>query len=209
MSKQILNDRSVVITLGQVLLMALFAYIGLLFGSADIRLRNSAVAHAAEPLENALGSPTTGSANAASQNPRGKANLLAKVNARLSKDNRFRKIKASVSQPGVVILEGEVFDEEVKQLAAQRVRKVDGVKKVINALHISTLTWLQEQNRVTRMLHDNGYQSVKAKVIGDTVFLSGEVHSETDKHKIEALVETDAPVKVGTNLIRVAPGSIF
>jgi osmotically-inducible protein OsmY len=38
-----------------------------------------------------------------------------------------------------VILEGEVFDEEVKQLAAQRVRKIDGVKKVINALHISDM----------------------------------------------------------------------
>ena len=209
MSKQILNDRSVIITLGQVLSMALFAYIALLLGSADIRFRNCGVAHAAEPSESASGSPTTGSANATSQNPRRKANLLAKVNARLSKDNRFRKIKASVSQPGVVILEGEVFDEEVKQLAAQRVRKIDGVKKVINALHISTLTWLQEQNRVTQMLHDNGYQSVKAKVIGDTVFLSGEVRSEADKHKIEALIESDAPVRVGTNLIRVVPGSIF
>jgi len=143
------------------------------------------------------------------QNPRRKVNLLAKVNARLSKDNRFRKIKASVSQPGVVILEGEVFDEEIKELAAQRVRKIAGVKKVINALHISTLTWLQEENRVTQMLHDNGYQSVKAKVIGDTVFLSGEVRSEADKHKIEALIESGAPVRVGTNLIRVAPGSIF
>jgi osmotically-inducible protein OsmY len=188
--------------------MALFAYIALLFGSADIRFRNYAVAHAAEPSERASGSPTTESANATSQNPR-RTNVLAKVNARLSKDNRFRKITASVSQPGVVILEGEVFDEEVKQLAGQRVRQVDGVKKVINALHISTLTWLQEQNRVTQMLHDNGYQSVKAKVIGDTVFLSGEVHSEADKHKIEALIESDAPVKVGTNLIRVAPRSIF
>lgn len=189
--------------------MALFAYIVLPFGSADIRFRNYAVAHASEPSERASGSPTTGSANATSQHPRRKVNLLAKVNARLSRDNRFRKITASVSQPGVVILEGEVFDEEVKQLAAQRVRKVDGVKKVINALHISTLTWLQEQNRVTQILHDNGYQSVKVKVIGDTVFLSGEVHSEADKHRIEALIESDAPVKVGTNLIRVAPGSIF
>jgi osmotically-inducible protein OsmY len=209
MTKKTLDDRSVFITLGQVLSMALFAYIALLFGSADIRFRNYAVAHAAEPSEGASGSPTTKSTNAMSQNPRRQANVLAKVNARLSKDNRFRKIKASVSQPGVVILEGEVFDEEVKQLAGQRVRNVDGVKKVINALHISTLTWLQEQNRVTQMLHDNGYQSVKAKVIGDTVFLSGEVRSEADKHKIEALIESDAPVKVGTNLIRVAPGSIL
>ena len=162
MCKQILNDRSMVITLGQVLSIALFAYITLLFGSADIRFRNSAVAHAAEASERASGSPTTGSANATSQNPRRKANLLAKVNARLSKDNRFRKITASVSQPGVVILEGEVFDEEVKQLAGQRVRQVDGVKKLINALHISTLTWLQEQNRVTQMLHDNGLSERKS-----------------------------------------------
>src|SRR5713101_4213129 len=64
MSKQILNDRSVIITLGQVLSMALFEYIALLLGSADIRFRNCAVAHAAEPSESALGSPTTGSANA-------------------------------------------------------------------------------------------------------------------------------------------------
>jgi len=99
----------VIITLGQVLSLALFAYIVLLFGSADIRFRNSAVAHAADASERASGSPTTGSANAVSQNPRRKVNLLAKVNARLSKDNRFRKIKASVSQPGVVILEGEVW----------------------------------------------------------------------------------------------------
>jgi osmotically-inducible protein OsmY len=209
MSKEILNDRSVVIMLGQVLSIALLVYIASLFGAADGRFRNSAVAHAAQRSEGASESPTTANANTTSQSPGRKANLLAKVNARLSKDNRFRKIKASVSQPGVVILEGEVFDEEVKQLAAQRVRQVDGVKKVINALHISTLTWLQEQNRVTQILHDNGYQSVKAKVIGDTVFLSGEVHSEADKHKIEALIESDAPVKVGTNLIRVAPGSIF
>ena len=44
-----------------------------------------------------------------------------------------------------------------------------GVRRRSKPIHISTLTWLQEQNRVTQMLHDNGYQSVKAKVIGDTV----------------------------------------
>jgi osmotically-inducible protein OsmY len=187
----------------------MFAYIALLFGSSDIRFQNFTVAHAAERLEALSESSTTANKRATLQSPQGRANLLAKVNVRLSNDNRFRKIRASVSQPGVVILEGEVFDEEVKQLAAQRVRQVDGVKKVINALHISTLTWLQEQNRVAQMLRNNGYQNVKAKVIGDTVYLTGEVHSEADKRKIEALIESDAPVKVGTNLIRVAPGSIF
>jgi osmotically-inducible protein OsmY len=207
MSKRIPNNR--IVTLRQVLSVALFAYIVLLFASADTRFRHSAVAQAAERTEGASGPPTRGTANATSQSQGRRANLLAKVNARLSKDNRFRKIKASVSQPGVVILEGEVFDEEVKQLATQRVRKIDGVKKVINALHISTMTWLQEQNRITQMLHDNGYKSVKAKVVGDTVYLSGEVHSEADKNKIEALIESEAPVKVGTNLIRVAPRKIF
>jgi osmotically-inducible protein OsmY len=204
MSKQNVNGRRVVITLGQVLSIALFAYVALL---SDNRFRNSAVAQAAG--RGASGFSTTANAISASQSPGRKANLLAQVNARLSKDNRFRKIKVSVSQPGVVILEGEVFDEEVKQLAAQRVRKIDGVKKVINTLHMSTLTWLQEQNRITQMLHNHGYQSVKAKVIGDTVFLSGEVHSEEDKHKIETLIESDAPVNIGTNLIRVDPRSIF
>lgn len=209
MPNHVLNDRRVLITLGQVLGMTLLSYLGLLFGSADIQFRNSTAAQAAERSEAPSESLTTANANATSPSAGRKANLLAKVNARLSNDNRFRKVKPSVSLPGVVILEGEVFDEEVKQLATQRVRQVDGVKKVINALHISTLTWLQEQNRVTQMLHANGYQSVKAKVVGDTVFLSGEVRSEADKRKIEALIEADAPVKVGTNLIRVAPGTIF
>jgi hypothetical protein len=104
--------------------MALFAYIALL---SDSPFAHFTVGHAAE--RGASGSSNTANSTATSQSPGRRADLLAQVKVRLSKDNRFRKIKASVSQPGVVILEGEVFDEEVKQLAVQRVHRGRWCKK--------------------------------------------------------------------------------
>jgi BON domain-containing protein len=57
----------------------------------------------------------------------------------LQADSRFKTVRLSTTQPGVVMLEGEVFDDAAKAAAEQTVVGVQGVKRVINALTTETL----------------------------------------------------------------------
>jgi len=115
-----------------------------------------------------------------------------------------------VTQPGVIVLEGEVFDNDAKGAAEQTVVGVEGVKRVINALRTNSLQWLLVQNRINQALQQNGFPLVSVKVIGNTAFISGQVNSNSDKDRAIAVVNSAAPdVTIGTNLIDVIPQGIF
>jgi enamine deaminase RidA (YjgF/YER057c/UK114 family) len=54
------------------------------------------------------------------------------------------------------------------------------------------------------MLQQNGFALVSVKVIGKTVFLSGQVGSDADKDRAASVVKSAAPdMTIGTNLIEV------
>jgi osmotically-inducible protein OsmY len=115
-----------------------------------------------------------------------------------------------VTQPGVIVLEGEVFDNDAKGAAEQTVVGVEGVKRVINALKTDSLQWLVVQNRINQALQQNGFPLVSVKVIGKTAYISGQVSSDAEKDKAITVVNSTAPdVTIGTNLITVMPQGIL
>jgi osmotically-inducible protein OsmY len=113
-----------------------------------------------------------------------------------------------VTQPGVIVLEGDVFDNDAKGAAEQTAVGVEGVKRVINALTTNSLQWLLVQNRINQALQQNGFPLVSVKVIGKTAYISGHVSSNADKDRAVTVVNSTAPdVTIGTNLINVvSPG---
>ena len=136
--------------------------------------------------------------------------LQSKVQLALQSDPRFKSVRATVTQPGVIVLEGEVFDRDAKSAAEQTAMGVAGVTRVINALTTNSLQWLLVQNRINQALQQNGLPLVSVKVIGNTAFISGQVNSNSDKDRAVAVVNSTAPnVTIGTNLIDVVPQGIF
>jgi BON domain-containing protein len=136
--------------------------------------------------------------------------LQSKVQLALQSDPRFKSVRATVTQPGVIVLEGEVFDKDAKGAAEQTAVGVEGVKRVINALTTNSLQWLLVQNRINQALQQNGFPLVSVKVIGKTAFISGEVSSDAEKDKAVTVVNSTAPdVTIGTNLITVVSPGMF
>jgi osmotically-inducible protein OsmY len=128
------------------------------------------------------------------------------VQLALEADPRFKNVHASVTQPGVIVLEGDVFDDKAKAAAKRTAAGVEGVTRVINALKTTSLQWLEVQNRVNQALQRSGYPLVNAKVIGNTVYLSGQVKTAVDKERVVTVVKSAGPdLKIGTNLIIVKP----
>jgi osmotically-inducible protein OsmY len=134
--------------------------------------------------------------------------MQSKVQLALQSDPRFKNVHATVTQPGVIILEGAVFDNDAKAAAQRTASSVEGVNRVINALTTNSLKWLLAQNRINQALQVNGFPLVSVKVIGQTAYISGQVKSAADKDRATALVTSTEPdVTVGTNLITVvSPG---
>jgi osmotically-inducible protein OsmY len=113
-----------------------------------------------------------------------------------------------VTQPGVVVFEGDVSDNDARTAAEQSAMRVAGVNRVINALTTQSLQWLLVQNQINQALQQNGFSLVKVKVSGETADITGRVSSIADKDRAIALVNSTAPdVTIGMNRINVgSPG---
>ena len=136
--------------------------------------------------------------------------MQSRIQEALGGDPRFKDVHATVTQPGTVVLEGSVFDSKCSDAAAQAVRSVPGVTRVINALTTTSFGWKLTQLRINQMLLNNGLGSVTATVIGDQAFLDGTVYSAADKQRAESIVQNAAPgITIGSNIIRVLPTPLF
>jgi osmotically-inducible protein OsmY len=113
------------------------------------------------------------------------------------------------SSGSTVTLFGKVFDDNDKLAAARSARRVSGVSAVINNLTTDEQEWAQNQARIQRELQNAGLDGVTVKVIGHDAYLNGEVKTDLDRQRAVTIAEAAAPVKVRTNLIRVAPGNVF
>jgi hypothetical protein len=132
--------------------------------------------------------------------------LRSKVELAMHSDARFSNVSVEVTQPGVVVLRGAVFDDKTKAEAERVARNVGGVKQVINALSTQTLVWLQTQIKINQALQQAGLKLVQAKVIGKTVYLSGTVSNPVDRQRAQTVALGVAPgLEIGTNIITVSP----
>lgn len=134
--------------------------------------------------------------------------LRSRVEERLRSDKRLSRVKI-YTEGGTVTLYGRVFDDSAKRLAERTVHGVDGVTKVVDTLATETALWADYEARINRNLHNVGLDKVTAKVIGPDAYLEGQVSSEAEKDQAVTIAETNAPVKVRTNLIRVVPRGMF
>jgi len=136
--------------------------------------------------------------------------LQSRVQLTLSGDPRFKDVSATVTTPGTVVLEGNVFNRKAKDAADQAVRAVEGVNRVINALTTTSFDWKLTQNRINQGLLAAGVIGVTATVIGNQVFLDGVVHSDAAKQQALNVVQSAAPnLAIGSNIIRVVPNGLF
>ncbi|MBF6571177.1 MAG: BON domain-containing protein [Candidatus Binataceae bacterium] len=140
--------------------------------------------------------------------PPPKPTLLDRVQDRLRADARTRQVKVYTSG-GVVTLYGTVFDDKAKRVAENNVRAIGGVTKVVNNLTTDTAQWQQWQDAISRQLQSAGLDHVTVRVIGRNAYLDGEVNTALDRDRAVTITVGAAPVTVRTNLIRVAPGSVF
>lgn len=136
--------------------------------------------------------------------------MQTRVQEALGGDPRFRDVHVTVTQPGTVILEGNVFDRKSFDAAAQIVSGVSGVTRVINALTTTSFDWKKVQLRINQTLLANGLGSVTATVIGNQVFLDGTVTSDADKQRAVAIAQSaSGGMNLGSNIIRVLPSGLF
>jgi osmotically-inducible protein OsmY len=109
-----------------------------------------------------------------------------------------------VTQPGVIVLEGEVLDNDAKAAAEQALVGLAGTKRVIDALTTESLQSLLAQIRINQALEQSGFPLVSVKVSLKTVKISGQVSSDADKDRAIAVVNATEPdVTVDRNLINV------
>lgn len=134
--------------------------------------------------------------------------LLERVQSALRSNRKLGRVKAYTSG-GVVTLYGKVFDNNDKRLAERTVRRVDGVTDVINQLSTDQAQWAAEEARIARSLANAGLGAVTVRVIGNDAYLNGEVPTKLDRERAVTIAEGVAPVRVRSNLIRVAPGRVF
>jgi hypothetical protein len=155
-----------------------------------------------------LSIPSSGFAQPAQGSPRWV--MQTRVQEALGGDPRFRDVHVTVTQPGTVILEGNVFDRKSFDAAAQIVSGVSGVTRVINALTTTSFDWKKVQLRINQTLLANGLGSVTATVIGNQVFLDGTVTSDADKQRAVAIAQSaSGGMNLGSNIIRVLPSGLF
>ncbi|MGA2410962.1 MAG: BON domain-containing protein [Candidatus Binataceae bacterium] len=135
--------------------------------------------------------------------------LQSRVQLALGGDSRFKDVTATVTTPGTVVLEGNVFDNKARDAAGQAVSSVEGVRRLINALTTTSLDWKFVQNRLNQSLLAAGLTRVTATVIGNQVFLDGVVSSDAAKQQAVTIVQSSDPdFKIGSNIIRVVPSGL-
>jgi len=134
--------------------------------------------------------------------------LMNRVDSVLRQDRRLNGASCYTAAPGVIVLYGKVFDDKSRTLAEKTALKVHGVKKVINTLTTMTGTWLEEENRINDTLQLNGFPGCTARVIGNDVYLSGQVTGVSEKQRAGRVVSSVTKLRV-VNFIYANPQSVF
>jgi len=148
-----------------------------------------------------VGHPGNASADAATV-------LSNRVRSVLRADPKLNGADCYTTGPGVVVLYGTVFDDKARTLAESKASKVHGVKQVINTLRTKTGKWLEEESRINDTLLLNDLYGVQARVIGSSVYVSGQVSSEAEQQRVVRIIKSVSNLQV-VNFTRVVPGPMF
>jgi TonB family protein len=167
----------------------------------------SSATEASAPLVPAAPRPKRHQRELASTRPP-RSNLLERVQAALHSNRRLNRVNA-YTNGSVVTLYGKVFSDDDKRIAVRTARGVSGVTDVIDQTTTDEALWASRQLQISQALAAAGLNGVTVKVIGHDAYLDGEVANALDRERAVTIVEGAAPVKVRTNLIRVAPGRVF
>jgi hypothetical protein len=136
------------------------------------------------------------------------ARLMHRVQAALAQNDNLNGAKCYAASAGTIVLYGTVFDKKDRALAEQVAGGVPGVRQVVNTLRTSTGDWSEEEERINDTLSLNGFSGLQAKVVGNQVFISGQVTSEEDEQRALRVVSSESKLQP-VNFMRVVPGSIF
>jgi hypothetical protein len=136
------------------------------------------------------------------------ARLMHRVQAALAQNDNLNGAQCYAASAGTIVLYGTVFDKKDRALAESVARGVPGVRQVVNTLRTSTGDWSEEEERINDTLSLNGFSGLQAKVIGNQVFLSGQVTSEAEEQRALRVVSSDSKLQP-VNFMRVVPGSMF
>jgi hypothetical protein len=136
------------------------------------------------------------------------ARVMHRVQAAMAQNDNLNGAQCYAAPAGVIVLYGTVFDKKDRELAERVAGGVRGVRQVVNTLRTSTGDWSEEEERINDTLSLNGFSGLQAKVIGNQVFLSGQVTSEAEKQRALRVVSSDTKLQP-VNFMRVVPGSIF
>ena len=134
--------------------------------------------------------------------------LSDRVNAMLRADPKLNGASCYTANTGVVVLYGTVFDTKARDRAEAKARKVHGVKQVVNTLRTKTGKWLEEESRINDTLLLNDFQGVSARVIGDSVYVSGTVTSAAEQQRVLRVIGSVSQLQI-INFTRIVPGSMF
>jgi osmotically-inducible protein OsmY len=138
----------------------------------------------------------------------GAAALMSRVNAAFRQNDRLNGAKVYTAAPGVVVLYGTVFDNKDRKLAERTAYDVNGVTQVIDNLRTKTGKWFREEDRINAQLQMNGFNDVQVRVVGPEIYISGQVHSQSEKQRAANVVASVSNLHIN-NFIWVEPGSIF
>ena len=81
-------------------------------------------------------------------------------------------------------------------------------EQVINTLRTKTGKWLEEESRINDTLLLNDMYGVSARVIGSSVYVSGQVSSEAEQQRVVRIIKSVSNLQV-VNFTRVVPGPMF
>jgi hypothetical protein len=148
-----------------------------------------------------LSIPTQASAQSATA-------LMHSVERALRANDNLNGAMCYSPAPGVIVLNGKVFDNQDRELAETTASNVRGVTQVVNTLRTETGQWIEEEERINDTLLLNGLEGVSARVIGSQVYLSGTVTGEAEKQRASRVVASISNLRQN-NFIWVKPGPIF
>ena len=137
-----------------------------------------------------------------------KLTLEQRVTAALRADRRLNGAQCYTVSPGVIVLDGTVFDQQSRALAETTARKVHGVKQVVNNLLTKSGQWQEQQARINDTLALNGFQDLSVRVVGNTAYLSGTVTGQSEQQRALRVISSISSLEV-VNVSRVLPGKAF
>lgn len=143
------------------------------------------------------------------------SDIQTKIRQQLAKKSEFRHLQAS-TEDGIVTLSGTVDRYQQKLDAAKKIRKLDKVQGVRNAVAVSSTApdaelaaKLERKLHYDRMGYDNEFNFVEVAINRGVATLRGETRTDVGRDSALSLVNNMPGVQDVVDNIKVSPVSGF